>query len=84
MWVWVLACCLLPIPSSFHDGGVSSSLVTEVSHIAWTGQSCAGRRGPLSFHDHVCACVCVCVCVCVSLRCAVGVQVCQDSAPKGL
>ena len=99
VWVWVLACCLLPIPSSFHDGGVSSSLVTEVSHIAWTGQSCAGRRGPLSFHDRVCVCVCVCVClsVCVCVRvcvcvllymcvcvCAVGVQVCQDSAPKGL
>ena len=64
VWVWVLACCLLPIPSSFHDGGVSSSLVTEVSHIAWTGQSCAGRRGPLSFHDRVCVCVCVCVFAC--------------------
>ena len=34
VWGSRWACCLLQIQSFFRDGGVSSSLVTEVSHLA--------------------------------------------------
>ena len=63
MWVWVLACCLLPIPSSFHDGGVSSSLVTEVSLLHTycsaggygTGAACMAQRlSARVWHGRIC------------------------------